>query len=66
MDQLKIGKFLKELRVENKMTQQDVADKLGISDKAISKWENGKCLMDIVFLKQLSELYNVLEDPGHP
>lgn len=46
MNQEKIGRFIVELRKEKKMTQGDLANKLGITDRAISKWENGRgCLI---------------------
>lgn len=61
MNQVKIGKFLKELRKEKNMTQQDLADILDITDKAISKWENGRCLPDLYFLQKLTEIFNVSE-----
>ena len=41
MDQEKIGKFIAELRKEKNMTQQELADKLSVTDRAISNWENG-------------------------
>lgn len=41
MDQKKIGKFIAELRTENKLTQAELGNMLGVSYKAISKWENG-------------------------
>lgn len=59
MNQQEIGKFISKLRKEKEMTQQELADKLGVTDKAISKWENGRCLMDISMLKPLSELLDV-------
>lgn len=59
MNQEKIGNFIKELRNERKMTQQELALKLGVSDKAISKWENGRCLMDISLLKPICEIFEV-------
>lgn len=59
MDQEKIGKFIARLRKDRKMTQQELAMKLGVTDKAISKWENGRCLMDISMLKPLSECLGV-------
>lgn len=43
MDQIKIGKFIAEMRKEQNLTQIDLAEKLGISNKTISKWEYGKC-----------------------
>ena len=44
MNQEKIGKFIDELRKENNMTQMELADKLEVTDRAISKWENGGSL----------------------
>ena len=42
MNQEKVGKFISQLRKEYNMTQQELADKLQITDKAVSKWENGR------------------------
>ena len=46
MDQIKIGKFIASCRKEQGMTQAVLAEKLGISDRAISKWETGKSMPD--------------------
>ncbi|MCR5732046.1 MAG: helix-turn-helix domain-containing protein [Sphaerochaetaceae bacterium] len=46
MDQIKIGKFIAKCRKEQEMTQASLAEKLGISDRAVSKWETGKSLPD--------------------
>ncbi|MBQ2938186.1 MAG: helix-turn-helix domain-containing protein [Clostridia bacterium] len=46
MDQIKIGKFIAECRKKNKLTQMQLAEKLNITDRAISKWENGKAMPD--------------------
>ena len=46
MDQIKIGKFIAECRKKNNLTQMQLAEKLNITDRAISKWENGKSLPD--------------------
>lgn len=46
MDQIKIGKFIAECRKKNNMTQLQLAEKLNITDRAISKWENGKSMPD--------------------
>lgn len=59
MNQEKIGKFIAKLRKEKKMTQQELAEKLNVTDKAVSKWENGRCLMDMALLKPLSECLGV-------
>ena len=42
MNQEKIGKFICELRKEKKLTQEQLAEKLGVTDKSISLWENGR------------------------
>ena len=55
MDQEKIGKFILELRKENGMTQQQLAYKIGVTDRAISKWENGRGLPDLSLMKPLCE-----------
>ena len=46
MDQIKIGKFIAECRKKNKLTQMQLAENLNITDRAISKWENGKGMPD--------------------
>ena len=50
MDQEKIGRFIASLRKEQNLTQQDLANQLQVTDKAVSKWENGRCLPDVFFL----------------
>ncbi len=47
MNQEKIGKFILKLRREKNMTQQELADKIGVTDRAISKWENGRGMPDL-------------------
>ena len=42
MNQEKIGKYISDLRKENDMTQEQLAEKMGVTDKSISRWENGK------------------------
>lgn len=46
MDQIKIGKFIAERRKVNSLTQAQLAEKLGITDRAVSKWENGRSMPD--------------------
>ena len=46
MNQIKIGKFIAECRKRNNLTQMQLAEKLNITDRAISKWENGKGMPD--------------------
>lgn len=53
MDQIKIGKFIKELRTQNNLTQMQLAEKLGITDRAISKWENGRAMPDSAIMLDL-------------
>ena len=59
MDQEKIGKFIKKLRKDNNLTQDELAKKLGVTYQAVSKWENGKSIPDIAILKTISGLFNV-------
>ena len=59
MEQEKIGKFIAELRKEKKMTQIDLANKLGITDRAISKWENGRGMPDLSLLMPLCEILDI-------
>ncbi len=58
MDQEKIGKFIKELRKEKNMTQEQLAEKMGVTDKSISRWENGKTMPDISILSVLANELN--------
>ena len=59
MDQVKIGKFIAKCRKEKKLTQQELSEKLGVTDKAISKWENGRGMPDISLLQQLIEILDI-------
>lgn len=45
MNQIKIGKFISECRKKNNLTQMQLAEKLNITDRTISKWENGKRML---------------------
>ena len=56
MDQIKIGNFITKCRKDKKLTQTELANKLGITDKAISKWETGRCMPDISLLKNLCSI----------
>ena len=53
MNQEKIGLFIAKCRREKNMTQEDLAEKLGVSNKSISRWENGKTMMDISLFEPL-------------
>lgn len=59
MDQVKIGLFIQERRKEVGLTQESLAEKLGITKNAVSKWERGLGLMDMSLLKPLSEILGV-------
>lgn len=54
MDQQKIGSFIAELRTEQGLTQKSLAEKLGVSDKTVSKWECGRGLPEISLMIELS------------
>ena len=55
MDQIKIGKFIAECRKKNNLTQMQLAEKLNITDRAISKWENGKSMPDSSIMLDLCD-----------
>ena len=59
MDQIKIGKFIASCRKEQGMTQAVLAEMLGISDRAISKWETGKSMPDSGIMLDLCELLKI-------
>ena len=59
MDQEKVGNFIKEIRIKNNLTQKELAEKLGVTFQAVSKWENGKNIPDISLLKEISRLFDV-------
>ncbi|MBQ8131458.1 MAG: helix-turn-helix transcriptional regulator [Bacilli bacterium] len=59
MDQLKIGKFISSKRKEANITQSELAEKLGITDRAISKWENGLCLPDAGTMPELCDILGI-------
>ncbi len=59
MDQIKIGKFIAEMRKEQNYTQQDLAEKLGISNKTISKWECGNGMPDYAVMEKLCEVLKI-------
>ncbi len=59
MNQNRIGKFIANQRKTKNLTQEQLAEKLGITKNAVSKWERGICLMDMSLLKPLSEILDV-------
>ena len=70
MDQVKIGSFLRELRKEKALTQEQLAEQFGVSGRTVSRWENGNNMPDISILIELADFYEVdirqfLHDHGH-
>ena len=59
MDQVKIGKFISSCRKEAGLTQAALADRLGITDRAVSKWETGKSLPDASIMIELCKILNI-------
>ena len=59
MDQIKIGKFIAEMRKEQNLTQIDLAEQLGISNKTISKWECGNGMPDYAVMESLCDILNI-------
>ena len=59
MNQQKIGVLLKELRKEKNLTQAELAEKLGVSNRSISRWENGMTMPDFDLLIELADFYGV-------
>ena len=59
MDQIKIGKFIAKKRKENDLTQEKLAEKLGITDRAVSKWETGKSLPDASIMLELCGILGI-------
>ena len=59
MNQEIIGKFIAKCRKEKNMTQQELADKLGVTDRAVSHWENGRRLPDYSLVKELCEILSI-------
>lgn len=63
MNQEKIGKFIAECRKQNKMTQSELGEKLGVTEKSISNWENGRNMPDLSLFRPLcDELHITIND----
>ena len=58
MDQIKIGEFLKELRKEKRLTQEQLAEQFNVSRRSVSRWETGKNMPDICLLVEIAEFYD--------
>ena len=59
MDQIKIGKFISDLRKEKGLTQAQLSEKLGITDRAVSKWETGRSMPDASIMLELCEILGI-------
>lgn len=59
MDQVKIGKFISEKRKEKNITQTELSEMIGVSDRAISKWENGICMPDAGNMPELCKILDI-------
>lgn len=59
MNQIKIGKFIATLRKEKNLTQEQLGEKLGVTNKTISRWENGNYMPDIEMLLLLAKEFDV-------
>lgn len=59
MDQIETGKFIAECRKEKKLTQAQLAEKLNITDRAVSKWETGKSMPDSSIMLELCQILGI-------
>lgn len=59
MDTIKIGRFIKSLRKETSLTQREVAERLNVSEKTISKWETGNGVPDVSLMLPLCKLFGI-------
>ena len=59
MNQEKFGKFIKEIRKKNNLTQKQLADKYNVTYQAVSKWENGRNMPDTTLIKQMSDDFDI-------
>lgn len=59
MDQIRVGTFLKALRKEKKLTQEQLAEKLNVSGRTVSRWETGANMPDIGMLVEIADFYDV-------
>lgn len=62
MDQIKISQFLKQLRTEKSLTQEKLAEIIGVSNRSVSRWENGNTMPDFDLLIELAKFYDVSID----
>lgn len=59
MNQIQIGKFIADRRKKFKMTQSELAEKIGITNRAVSKWETGKSIPDVSIMLELCEILDI-------
>ena len=59
MDQIKIGAFLKELRKEHELSQEQLAQRFNVSSRSVSRWENGNTMPDISIMIELADYYGI-------
>lgn len=59
MDTVKIGKYIAQKRKNLGLTQRDIAEQLGMSDKSVSKWERGVCLPDVSVYMELCRIIGI-------
>ena len=59
MNQIQIGRFIADCRKESNMTQRQIAEKLGITNRAVSKWETGKSMPDASLMLELCEALHI-------
>ena len=59
VDTQKVGAFIAQCRKEHNWTQKELGEKLGVTDKAVSKWENGRSFPDITLLEALCETFDI-------
>ena len=59
MDQVRVGKYIASLRKQASLTQEELREKLGVTNKTVSRWENGNYMPDIEMLQLLSKVFDV-------
>ena len=59
MDQKKTGSFLRELRNEKQLTQEQLAERFGVTNRSVSRWETGSNMPDLSILVELADFYDV-------
>ena len=59
MDQKNVGSFLRELRKEKQLTQEQLAERFGVTNRSVSRWETGSNMPDLSILVELADFYDV-------